>query len=154
MKLFSQSHPVRTEGPVLRTASISATVGALGLAFETWESANPSSALTRLRRFWSIRFWSVAILSAILCIPLQAQSPRADAQKDPILSAMLVELDRSVSQLQLPGFQKPFFIQYRLEDVDAFETRAAFGATQGAARNHNRIARVTVLVGDYKTDSS
>ncbi len=57
-------------------------------------------------------------------------------------------------QLQLPGFQKPFFIQYRIEDIDDFDTRAAFGATQGSNRNRGRVARVTVLVGDYKTDSS
>ena len=35
---------------------------------------------------------------------------------------MLTELDRSMSQLQLPGFAKPFFIQYRIEEVDDFET--------------------------------
>ena len=67
---------------------------------------------------------------------------------------MLAELDRSASQLQLPGFQKPFFIQYRIEDIDDFETKASFGATEGSGRNHARIARVTVLIGDYKTDSS
>jgi len=83
-----------------------------------------------------------------------AQSTRHDAEHDPILAAMLAELDRSVAQLQLPGFQKPFFIQYRVEDIDDFETRATFGATQGATHNHGRVARVTVLVGDYKTDSS
>jgi predicted Zn-dependent protease len=67
---------------------------------------------------------------------------------------MLTELDRSVAQLQLPGFQKPFFLQYRVEDIDDFETRATYGATQGATRNRGRVARVTVLIGDYKTDSS
>ena len=35
---------------------------------------------------------------------------------------MLTELDRSMSQLQLQGFAKPFFIQYRIEDVDDFQT--------------------------------
>jgi predicted Zn-dependent protease len=100
------------------------------------------------------------LIAAILCVCLNAphqafaQSTRAEAEKDPILKAMLTELDRSVGQLQLPGFQKPFFIQYRLEDVDDFETKAAFGATEGSNRNHTRVARVTVLVGDYKTDSS
>jgi len=83
-----------------------------------------------------------------------AQSTRADAEKDPVLKAMLAELDRSMSQLQLPGFQKPFFIQYRIEDVDDFQTKAAFGATQGSQRSRARIARVSVRVGDYKTDSS
>ena len=61
-----------------------------------------------------------------------AQPTRADAEKDPVLKAMLTELDRSMSQLQLPGFAKPFFIQYRIEEVDDFETKAEFGASEGA----------------------
>lgn len=79
---------------------------------------------------------------------------RADAEKDPVLKAMLDELERSMQELQLPGFAKPFFIQYRIEDVDDFETRAEFGASAGFSRAHQRVARVTVRVGDYKTDSS
>ena len=94
------------------------------------------------------------IATCLAATQIHAQSTRAEAERDPILAAMLTELDRSVGQLQLPGFQKPFFIQYRLEDVDDFETKAAFGATEGFNRNHARVARVTVLVGDYKTDSS
>jgi predicted Zn-dependent protease len=83
-----------------------------------------------------------------------AQATRADAEKDTVLKAMLAELDRSKNDLQLKGFQKPFFIQYRIEDVDAFETRAEFGATEGSTHVHTRVARVTVRVGDYKIDSS
>jgi predicted Zn-dependent protease len=67
---------------------------------------------------------------------------------------MLTELDRNVSKLQLKGFEKPFFIQYRISEVENFETKAAFGATQDSTRSRGRIARVTVLVGDYKIDSS
>ena len=94
------------------------------------------------------------ILLAIFAAPLAAQPTRADAEKDPVLAAMLQELDRSMSQLQLPGFQKPFFIQYRIVDVEDFETKASFGAGEGSQHNRARIARVTVRVGDYKTDSS
>jgi TldD protein len=83
-----------------------------------------------------------------------AQTTRADAEKDPVLKAMLTELDRSMTQLQLPGFAKPFFIQYRIEEVDDYQTKAEFGATEGATRTHQRVARITVRVGDYKTDSS
>jgi len=94
--------------------------------------------------------------AACLCAPLvaQVQPTRADAEKDPVLKAMLTELDRSMSQLQLPGFAKPFFIQYRIEEVDQFETKAEFGASEGAGHMRQRVARVTVRVGDYKTDSS
>ena len=91
---------------------------------------------------------------ALLAASLHAQPTRADAMKDPVLAAMLTELDRSMSRLQLPGFQKPFFIQYRLEDVEDYETKASFGAGEGSDHNHARIARVTVLIGDYKIDSS
>ena len=83
-----------------------------------------------------------------------AQPTRADAERDPLLKAMLEELDRSKSQLQLPGFEKPFFIQYRIEEVDNFQAKAEFGASEGAQRSHQRVARVTVRVGDYKIDSS
>ena len=67
---------------------------------------------------------------------------------------MLTELDRSKNQLQLKDVAKPFFIQYRIEEIDNFETKAQFGATTGSQRSHGRVARVTVRVGDYKTDSS
>ena len=83
-----------------------------------------------------------------------AQQTRADAEKDPLLKAMLTELDRSMGQLQLPGFAKPFFIQYRIEDVNDYETKAEFGASEGGSRTHQRIARIIVRVGDSKTDSS
>ena len=85
---------------------------------------------------------------------ISAESTRADAEKDPVLIAMLTELDRSMSQLQLPGFAKPFFIQYRISEVDEFSAKADFGASEGASRVHRRVVRVTVRVGDYKTDSS
>src|SRR5208337_5443815 len=32
--------------------------------------------------------------------------------------------------------------------------KAEYGATSSSQRNHGRLARVTVRVGDYKTDSS
>jgi len=83
-----------------------------------------------------------------------AQPTRLDAEKDPIFKAMLEELDRSKTDLQLKGFEKPFFIQYRIEDVDNFETKAEFGATEGSMRTHQRGARITLRVGDYKTDSA
>jgi predicted Zn-dependent protease len=102
------------------------------------------------------RIFATALFAGSLVIaPLaSAQPTRADAEKDPVLKAMLTELDRSMSQLQLQGFAKPFFIQYRIEDLDDFEARAEFGATEGSSRTHERVARVIVRVGDYKTDSS
>ncbi|HTB98198.1 MAG TPA: metallopeptidase TldD-related protein [Terracidiphilus sp.] len=103
----------------------------------------------------AITKFAAGLLASSLCAPLFAAQPtRSDAEKDPVLAAMLTELDRSMSQLQLKDFQKPFFIQYRIVDIDDFETRASYGAPEGSGHNHARLARVTVLIGDYKTDSS
>jgi predicted Zn-dependent protease len=102
------------------------------------------------------KFAAVGFFAASMFVPSMAiaQQTRADAEKDLLLKAMLTELDRSMTQLQLPGFAKPFFIQYRIEEVDDFQTKAEFGASEGGSQSHQRIARITVRVGDYKTDSS
>jgi TldD protein len=159
----------RGEGSAVRNLLIRPYRGALSLRSRV---PHPSSAWVGNNKPDPARIVLQVFLTTLLALffanPLFAQSTRADgvptdrstsvgrteAQKDKILAAMLTELDRSVAQLELPGFQKPFFIQYRIEDVDDFEIRATFGATQGISRNRGRIARVTVLVGDYKTDSS
>ncbi len=101
-------------------------------------------------------FAGAGLLAACLSASAQtaAKPSRADAEKDPVLKAMLTELDRSMSQLQLKDFQKPFFIQYRIEEIDDFETKAQFGAVTGSRRSHGRVAWVTVRIGDNKTDSS
>ena len=100
--------------------------------------------------------FAAGLLSAALLLAAgaSAQTTRADAEKDPVLKAMLDELDRSMAHLQLPGFEKPYFIEYRVEDVQDFETRASYGAAEGSQRSHARVARISVRVGDYKTDNS
>lgn len=84
----------------------------------------------------------------------QMSSSAADVQKDPVLKAMLEELDRSKQQLQLQGFAKPYFIEYRIDDVTQYEANAGYGALTGERDLHRRIVRVSVRAGDYKLDSS
>jgi TldD protein len=77
----------------------------------------------------------------------------AAASGDALLEALLTELDRSKSQLKMDQAQAPFFIEYRVGDVDEFSAEAAFGALREKQRYHIRILRVVVRVGDYKQDS-
>jgi predicted Zn-dependent protease len=106
------------------------------------------------RRFGSSLAAGLLIVAALSPHAAPAQATRTDAEKDPVLKAMLEELDRSMAHLQLPGFEKPYFIEYRIEDVQDFETRASYGASEGAFHSHARIARISVRVGDYKIDNS
>jgi TldD protein len=96
------------------------------------------------------------LLGAAVAVPALAQTAptRADAEKDPVLRAMLSELDRSQQHLQLQGFDKPYFIEYRIDDITRYQADAAYGALTGENHVHSRVARVTVRVGDYKSDNS
>jgi TldD protein len=72
---------------------------------------------------------------------------------DPILLAMQQELDREKGLL-LPGMQKPYFVEYRLDDYASYEAVASYGALTREESGHQRVIRVTVRIGDYAVDSS
>jgi TldD protein len=94
------------------------------------------------------------LVSSFLSATL-AFTPFAHAEKDdPILTAMKAELDRESSQLLLPGMQKPYFIEYRVDDFTTYEALANYGALTREEQGHQRIVRVTVRIGNYTTDSS
>ncbi len=80
-------------------------------------------------------------------------APSDAVSADPILKAMREELDRSKSQLKMENVSKPYYIEYRLSDVDEYDAEAAFGALRQDQRAHARSLRVVVRVGDYKQDS-
>jgi TldD protein len=77
----------------------------------------------------------------------------AAANGDALLEALLTELDRSKAQLRMDQVQPPYYIEYRVNDVDEYAVEAAFGALRDQQRIHVRILRVVVRVGGYKQDS-
>lgn len=98
--------------------------------------------------------FSLALFASLPLCAQPVKATRAEAEKDPIIKAMLTELDRSKAELQLKGFEKPFFIEYRLEEINSFRTNAEYGATLNVAHLHRRGVRVIVHVGDYKLNSA
>ena len=80
--------------------------------------------------------------------------PGKTSVSDPLLKAMQQELDRERDLLLLPGMQKPYFIEYRIDDYQSYEALADYGALTREDRNHQRVVRVTVRIGDYTSDSS
>jgi predicted Zn-dependent protease len=83
----------------------------------------------------------------------EAVAPHPAAAGDAVLEALLTELDRSKAQLKIEQVQSPYYIEYRVNDVDDYDAEAAFGALRESQRVHLRILRVVVRVGDYKQDS-
>jgi hypothetical protein len=77
----------------------------------------------------------------------------AAAKGDGLLEALLSELDRSKAQLKMDQVQAPYYIEYRVNEVDDFGAEAAFGALRENQHVHVRVLRVVVRIGDYKQDS-
>lgn len=99
---------------------------------------------------------SVLLLAAALVVPpvLAQHHAATKNDSDPLLNAMKDELTREQQLLVLPGMQRPYFIQYRLEDAHTYELLANYGALVRESESHQRAVRVEVRVGDYTTDSS
>ena len=101
------------------------------------------------------RIRTAILLASVMfasCSAAYAADPKpAD---DPILRAMQAELDREQSQLLLPGMERPYYIEYSLDDFATYEAVANFGALVREESGHQRIVRVTVRIGSYATDSS
>ena len=83
----------------------------------------------------------------------QAKPATADAASDPILRSLQTELARSKAQLKMDNVDAPFYIEYRVFDVEQFQASAAFGALQNQNRSRLRLLRAVVRLGDYKLDS-
>src|ERR1022692_4844797 len=84
----------------------------------------------------------------------QERDWRLEVNDDPVLQAMRDELDRSKSSLKLDRVAPPYYIEYRVIDVDAYTAEASFGALRTELRARVRFLRVNVRVGDYKQDGN
>src|SRR5580704_8306540 len=78
---------------------------------------------------------------------------RPSVSTDLLLQAMSTELARSKAALKLDEVSAPYYIEYRVFDMDEFDATASYGALQTSVRTRLRILRVVVRVGDYKQDS-
>lgn len=73
---------------------------------------------------------------------------------DPVLRDLQTEMARSKAQLRLENMPGPYFIDYRVVDVDDWEAEAALGALRSESHSHIRFLMVQVRLGDYKQDNS
>jgi TldD protein len=82
-----------------------------------------------------------------------ARQNKSQANDDVVLAAMRAELDRSKSQLKMDPVAAPYYIEYRVFDLDQYSAEAAFGALRADVHLRYRVLRVVVRIGDYKQDS-
>jgi microcin-processing metallopeptidase PmbA/TldD-like protein len=95
-------------------------------------------------------------LSAVLLVGLGLTVPceRVSAQNDVLRRAMQDELTRSMQALRLDTMPKPYFIAYRVEEVDILSVAASRGSLLHSVPSRRRTLTVEVRVGDYALDNT
>jgi len=122
-----------------------------------------ATTLSAYKRFTGM---TIAALLAVNATPSRAASEgskaaldaamvaaHAAAKGDGLLEALLTELDRSKAQLKMDQVQAPYYVEYRVNEVEDIGAEAAYGALRENQHIHVRVLRVVVRVGDYKQDS-
>jgi len=103
---------------------------------------------------------SATVLFALTAAPvLFAAQTQAPADKDHTLQAMKDEMARAKARLEIaipPSNQpvRPYFVEYRLLDLDIREVVGEFGALVSTGHSRTRVMNVGARVGNYKLDSS
>jgi TldD protein len=103
-------------------------------------------------------FSALTILAVVLSCGMAARA-QAPKDNDHTLEAMRDEMARSKArlELQIPGTpkpQRPYYVEYRLLDLEVREVVAEFGALLSSTHTRNRFMDVSARIGDYKQDSS
>jgi len=103
---------------------------------------------------------SIRLASFLLTLcAATAAFAQAPSDNDHTLQSMRDEMARAKSRLELaipPSNQpvRPYYIEYRLLDLDIREIVAEFGTLVSSTHNRSRVMNVGARVGDYKLDSS
>jgi TldD protein len=111
-----------------------------------------------VKRTWKIAAFAI-FAAAISAAGLPAQAAQATQDNDQTLRALRDEMARSKTRLELriPGTDqpvRPYYIEYRLLDLDVREIVSEFGTLLQSNHNRNRFMDVEARVGSYKQDSS
>ncbi len=85
--------------------------------------------------------------------------PQALTDNDHTMQSMRDEMARAKARMELKLPQsdqpvRPYYIEYRLLDMDIREVVGQFGALLSTNHNRSRVMNVSARIGDYKLDSS
>ncbi|MCH7814290.1 MAG: hypothetical protein IID40_09750 [Planctomycetes bacterium] len=93
----------------------------------------------------------VILLSLTLAAPAPADDALCDGQV--IMRALVDELARSMD-LQMEDLEKPYFIQYTVDDSISYQLAASYGAVITSKRDRSRDFYSRVRVGSYELDNT
>ncbi len=90
-----------------------------------------------------------------LCLTLCLLSSVTMGQtKNVLLQAITEELNRSFDILKKKGSVPPYFMSYRVSDIQSTTISAAYGALQTSETDRTRVLDTSIRVGDYQFDNT
>ena len=78
----------------------------------------------------------------------------ANEGDDTIFKAMQDEIGRNMSQLVMPGLDKPYFISYTIDDYQNLSVYGTLGTLTNTSLDHGRYLTIDLRVGDNHLDNS
>ena len=106
-----------------------------------------------MKRLAIIAVASIAIAPSVIAKPLPPPPPAgpSKAVTNDIIDAVAEELNRGMTDLQIPGTPKPYHISYKITEVEVNDAVASLGFTTSKKERHfvNIEARVRVGTPDF-----
>jgi methionine-rich copper-binding protein CopC len=81
-------------------------------------------------------------------------APASKAVTPDILDAVSEELERALSKMRIPGAPAPYFIGYKITEVDVNDVVASLGSITDEKERDVVTLEAHVHVGSYKKDNS
>ncbi|MBX9691548.1 MAG: hypothetical protein K2Z81_04130 [Cyanobacteria bacterium] len=94
------------------------------------------------------------IVSCVLSLLAPRGTCAADDSTAVVFKALTDEMNRSLTQLKLPGHSSPYFIDYTMYENDDFSVEANLGALVSKSRKRERTVFPNIRVGSYQMDNS
>lgn len=92
-------------------------------------------------------------ITGLLVLAIAAYS-WADQRSDLIFKVLDDELERNSTQLRMELLERPYYINYTVDDVQQLEVTASLGTLIRSDLQHNRFLTTDLRVGSYQLDNS
>src|SRR5205823_1939893 len=151
-----QRHVRRRVGLGARLGRVARAAGVAGRGPEEAQvrgAAAHLAAAVRRGGYAVRRSVGAALAGAALCVAAAAGAQQQTPQ-DPLDRAMRDELARSMTELRLDTLPKPYFVAYRIDDIETTEAAASLGSLLSGSDTRTRHLRVELRVGDYEFDNT
>ena len=96
--------------------------------------------------------WRTALLAVALALPLPCLAE--EATDDVLMRAIRDELKRATEQLRTEHEDPPYFVAYRIDEIESAIVAASFGALLSRSTDKSRTLAIEIRVGDAELDNT